>query len=124
MVCLCLLLMIGGMVGLQGGRFFKGHQFRLKVQHLKSEVRILKLLASSLDADFTLIFRYDGRELTLDMETDEKVPYLFKPLAMEVDECLLDNKPLEEVRVLYSRSRQAVHEIEITLDSDHLIIKI
>jgi hypothetical protein len=124
MICLAILLMIGGIVGVQGRSFLKSHAFRMEAQKLKSEVRVLKLLASSLDADLSLIFRYDGETLCVDMETDEKLPYLFKPISFKIDGCLLDDRVLEETRILYSRSRQSPHFIEIALGLDHLKLEL
>ncbi|MBP9841421.1 MAG: hypothetical protein KBC64_03230 [Simkaniaceae bacterium] len=119
MVCLCILVMIGGFTAIQGGKFLKNHLFRMSVERVKSEVRMIKLLASSLDADVTVIFQYDGRNLSLKVETDEKLPYPFKSFSIEADECSFDQKDLEEVRAVYSRSRQAVHEVKITHGTDH-----
>lgn len=121
---LCILLMIGGLTGIQGRSFFKGHQYRIGVQRLKSEVRLLKLLAVSLNADITLTFQYEGHHLTLLMDTDEKMPYLFKPLVLEADSCLFDHQELEARVVHYSRSLQEEHELELSLHSDSLIIKL
>ena len=114
--------MIGGLVGIQGGRLFKGHQFRMHAGRLKSEVRMLKLLAASLDTDISLIFKFNEGHLALSLQTDEKMPYVFKPLKMEVDACFFDERELEEEIILYSRGRQAPHTLEVVLGSDRLSI--